>query len=280
MAKMILSAFADEYSENFEKQLSFLNSQDIGYLEIRGVNGKNVSVLTESEVKECKKALDNHRIKICSMGSPLGKIKISDDMDAHLETAKNVFEAANIFGTKYCRMFSFYLPEGEAPEKYKNEVLERLERLISLAESYGIILCHENEGRIYGETPERCRELIDAFGGRLKCVFDMGNFVLNGCKPYPDGYELLCDSIEYFHIKDSFAAGAIVPPGCGEAHIKEIINEHLKKSDKDFFVSIEPHLQTFDGFNALTDRKFDNPYKFETKKIAFEEAVCRFRELF
>ena len=108
----------------------------------------------------------------------------------------------------------------------------------------------------------------------------MGNFVLNGCKPYPHGYNILKDSIEYFHIKDSFAAGAIVPPGCGEASIKEIISEHLGHAKKDFFVSIEPHLQTFDGFNALTDRTFDNPYKFETKEAAFEEAVKRFRALF
>ena len=36
---MILSAFADEYSENFETQLSYLNSEGIDYLEIRGVNG-------------------------------------------------------------------------------------------------------------------------------------------------------------------------------------------------------------------------------------------------
>lgn len=277
---MILSAFADEYSENFEAQLSYLNSEGIGYLEIRGVNGKNVSVLTENEVLQCKKSLDYHGIKVSSIGSPLGKIKLCDDFDAHLETAKRVFETANTFGTKYCRMFSFYLPKNENPENYKNDVFEKLDALLSLSEKYGVVLCHENEDGIYGETPERCAELMKQFGGRLKCVFDMGNFVLNGCKPYPEGYVLLSDSIEYFHIKDSLAAGAIVPPGCGEAMIKEIISEHLKNSEKDFFVSIEPHLQTFDGFNALTERTFDNPYKFETRERAFEEAVKCFRNLF
>ena len=37
---------------------------------------------------------------------------------------------------------------------------------------------------------------------------------------------------------------------------------------------------TFDGFNALTERTFDNPYKFETREKAFEEAVKCFRNLF
>ena len=51
MARMILSAFADEYSDSFENQLEFLNSANIGYLEIRGVDGKSVSELSLDEVK-------------------------------------------------------------------------------------------------------------------------------------------------------------------------------------------------------------------------------------
>ena len=201
-------------------------------------------------------------------------------MDEHLETAKRVFETACFLETNYCRIFSFYIPKNKQPEDFKNQVFERMEKLLDLAQSYGVTLCHENEDGIYGETPQRCAELMKAFGGRLKCVFDMGNFVLNGCTPYPEGYNLLSDSIEYFHIKDSLSAGAIVPPGLGEAKIKEVITEHLGKSKNDFFVTIEPHLQTFGGFNALTDRTFDNPYKFETREIAFKEAVKRFKELF
>lgn len=280
MAKMILSAFADEYSDNFESQLEFLNSANIGYLEIRGVDGKSVAELSLDEVKKCKKQLVSHRIKISSVGSPLGKISLSDNMNEHLETAKRIFETAGFLETKYCRIFSFYIPKNKPCEEFKAEVFERMEKLLELAKIYGVILCHENEDGIYGETPKRCAELIKHFGGRIKCVFDMGNFVLNGCNPYPDGYNILSDSIEYFHIKDSLAAGAIVPPGLGEAKIKEVITDHLGKAQKDFFVTIEPHLQTFGGFNALTDRTFDNPYKFETREIAFEEAVKRFRELF
>ena len=107
----------------------------------------------------------------------------------------------------------------------------------------------------------------------------MGNYVLEGVKPYSEAYGLLRDSIAYFHIKDALAAGAIVPPGCGEANIKEILEEHARYSKEDFFVAIEPHLQLFSGLNALVGRSFDNPYKYNDAKEAFTDAVRKLKEL-
>ena len=142
-----------------------------------------------------------------------------------------------------------------------------------------MVLCHENEAKIYGDIPIRCREIYDAFGGEIKTVFDMGNYVLEGVNPYPEAYGLLKDSIAYFHIKDALAAGAIVPPGKGEACITEILADHVKYSESDFFVSIEPHLQLFSGLNALVGRGFDNPYKYSDAKEAFTDAVTKLKEL-
>ena len=108
MNKLILSAFADEYADGLKEQCEALNKFGIEYIELRGVNGKNVSVLTENEVKEAKKTLDDYGIKVSSIGSPLGKIDINGDLNGHLETAKRVYETAKILGTKNVRMFSFY----------------------------------------------------------------------------------------------------------------------------------------------------------------------------
>ena len=277
---MILSAFADEYCDDFCGQLEFLNREGIGLIEIRGVNGKNISTLSESEAKECKKELDKAGIKVSSMGSPLGKYPIEDDINPHLDTAKKIFEFANLFGAKLCRVFSFYMPEGKNPDDYKEKVYENLEKLICLSEQYGVSLCHENEWGIYGQSPEKCLELINRFDGRFHTVFDMGNYVLDGYKPWKENYESLKHSIRYFHIKDALSAGAIVPAGCGEANIKEILSDYQSTANSDFFVSIEPHLQTFSGLNQLAGKNFDNPYKFETKEKAFEEELRLFRALF
>ena len=175
--------------------------------------------------------------------------------------------------TDKIRMFSFYLHAGKTRAQCRDEVIDKLGAMLELADSFGVKLCHENEAGIYGQTPKQCKDILDAFGGRLRSVFDMGNFVLEGCKPWPDGYELLKNYIEYFHIKDALAAGAIVPAGCGEAHIQNILHAYREEFGKDVLLSIEPHLQTFDGLNKLATKSFENPYQFPTAQAAFAEAV-------
>lgn len=279
MSNFQLSAFADEYADSFEEQLHALTRFGIRNIELRHLNKKNISVLSRGEVKEAKRMLDAFGIKVSAIGSPIGKIKLDDDMDAHLETAKHIFESADVFETRLIRMFSFYAPNGKNINDMKSEVFDSLERLVLLARKYGVTLCHENEAKIYGDIPERCREIFDYFDGEIQCVFDMGNFVLEGVKPYPQAYELLKKDIAYFHVKDALAAGAIVPAGKGEAHIKEILDAHKAYASKDFFVSIEPHLQTFSGLNALVGRTFQNPYQYADRKSAFSDAVTKFKEL-
>ena len=99
MANLILSAFSDEYVDSLVEQCKALNSFGITYMEMRGVNGKNVSTLTKEEVLEAKRMLLDYGIKVSSIGSPLGKIKLDGDVEGHLETAKRVFDTANELGT-------------------------------------------------------------------------------------------------------------------------------------------------------------------------------------
>lgn len=278
MRSLKISAFADEYADSFEEQLTALNEFEIENIEIRFLNGKNISVLKRNEVTEAKKKLDAFGINVSAIGSPIGKIQLDGDINDHLETAKRIFESANIFDTRYIRVFSFYAPNGKDIADMKSEVLYYLEKLVVLAREYGITLCHENEAKIYGDTPNRCKELLDHFSGELKCVFDMGNFVLEGAEPYT-AYELLKEDIAYFHIKDALSQGAIVPAGKGEAKIKEILSAHREYAKEDFFVSLEPHLQTFSGLNSLVGRAFKNPYQYADAKAAFSDAVTKFKEL-
>lgn len=275
--RLILSAFADEYADGLKEQCEALNKFGIEYIELRGVNGKNVSTLTESEVKETKRILDDYEIRVSSIGSPLGKIDIKGDLNGHYETAKRVYETANILGAKNVRIFSFYSKETPF-DKCKGEIYDGIEKLVDLSDGTGLTLCHENEALIYGESPEKCLEIVEYFGGRMRCVFDMGNFVLDGYDPMA-AYKLLSDYIEYFHIKDAFYSGGIVPAGKGEAKIKEILDDYKVNGGKDTFITLEPHLQTFSGLNALVGKSFDNPYKYEDQKAAFTDAVEKLKDL-
>ena len=278
MAKIILSGFFDEHSDSFDGQLEAMRSFGVKNVEIRHVDKKNVSVLTKDEVAEVKTKLDAYGFGVSAIGSPLGKIKLDGDMDAHMETTRRVCETANTLGAKYIRMFSFYAPDGKDITKMRSEVVDGLGRMLAIAKEHGVTLCHENEAEIYGATPERCLDLLKEFGGELGCVFDMGNFVLEQEDPIA-AYRMLRDHIRYFHIKDALYEGAIVPPGRGNAKIGEILTEHKTFADKDFFISLEPHLQLFSGLNALVGRSFENPYKYDNAQVAFEDAYNKLLEL-
>lgn len=279
MAKYVISAFADEYSKDFDIQVEMLKKQGITYIEPRFIGGRNISELAPTEVQEVKAKLDDGGIGVVSVGSPLGKITLDDDIESHLETARNVFEGANILGTDKVRVFSFYPHRGTPIMDSREEVIEKLGRMVELADGFGVKLCHENEGGIYGESPEACLDLLDTLGGKLRAVLDMGNFTLGGYDPVK-AYRLLCPYIEYFHIKDGIRkdseAKAIVPPGKGNAKIGEILGDYIKAVNRDVIVTLEPHLETFSGLNALTNSKFNNPYKFESKEAAF---LCALGEL-
>ena len=156
MANIILSGFFDEHSDSFEGQLEAMSGFGVKNIEIRHVDKKNVSILTKEEVAEVKAKLDNYGFGVSAIGSPLGKIKLDGDMDAHMETARRVFETANTLGAEYIRMFSFYAPEGKDITTMRSEVVEALGRMLAIAKEHGVTLCHENEAGIYGESGENC----------------------------------------------------------------------------------------------------------------------------
>lgn len=277
MAKIYLSAFTDEYNRDVDTQIKLCKEQGLAYFEPRFVGDKNIADLTAQEAKELKQKLGD--IKVSAIGSPLGKINLADDFEAHLEKSKRVFETANILDTENIRMFSFYLHAGKTREECREEVLDKLGRMLVEAKKAGVTLCHENEDAIYGESPEHCLDIMQAFNGEIKSVFDMGNFILGGYDPYNVAYPMLKDYIKYFHIKDALAAGAVVPPGLGEGKVKELLTDYKNDFGRDFIVTLEPHLQTFDGLNALivpgTEKPFENPYKYETQEAAFLDALTK-----
>lgn len=274
-----ISAFIDEHSDDLNTQVEALKKYGIKYVELRHCNGKNVAEFTPEDLTEIKSAFDNAGISVSSIGSPIGKIPVDGNIEDHLKTAEKLFAMANALGTKYVRMFSFYIPDGKSPEDYREIVISHIGRLIDAADKYGVVLCHENEAKIYGESPERCLDLLMHFGGKLRCVFDMGNFVLDGYEPYPHAFGILKDYIEYFHIKDALYQGAIVPAGLGEASVRDVLTSYVDLYKKDVFVTLEPHLQTFAGLNALVGKSFDNPYKYENQQVAFDDDVDKFFKL-
>lgn len=246
MAKFIITGFADEIDNSLEKQMETLTELGIKYIEMRGVNGKNLSDYEPEDTVAIKKTLDENGFKLSAVGSPIGKIGINDDFEPHFEKFKKVVEIAEIMETKYIRMFSFFIDKQDDPAEYKDKVLSYWKRFEEYAAEHNIILLHENEKGIYGDTPERCKDILDAADPAVvRGIFDPANFVQCGVETKA-GFELLRDKIVYMHIKDAMMdSGKVVPSGEGDGNLEYILRS-LADSGYEGFLSLEPHLETGD----------------------------------
>lgn len=253
LEKSIITGFADEIDSMLDKQLEVIGRLGVSYIEMRGVDGKGLVNCSMEEVREIKKRLENQGVRLSSVGSPIGKIGIQDEFAPHMELLKHTVEIAKELDAPYIRMFSFYIPEGEKPETYREQVMERLGKMADYAASQNITLLHENEKGIYGDNGSRCREIMEAFyGEHFKAVFDFANFVQ--CRQNTlEAYEMLKDYIEYIHVKDAvWEDGRVVPAGYGDGHVKEILGL-LDAKGYTGFLSLEPHLTEFTGFAQLEE---------------------------
>ena len=145
MEKMRIFAFADEADKLVDGQIAAMKCNGLQGLEVRGVDGVNVSKITLDKARELRKKMDDNGLVTWSIGSPIGKIKLEDDFNAHLDTLRHCLEVADILGAKNLRLFSFYMPKDEDPTPYKNEVVDRMGAFLDVARGSGVLLCHENE---------------------------------------------------------------------------------------------------------------------------------------
>ena len=266
---MRIGVFADEISPMLDDQIAAMQRENIHYLELRGVDGKGVLKFTLEEAKQIKKRMDACGIGVTAIGSPIGKIGIEDDFTPHLEQFKHALELAHIFGTKYIRLFSYFIPSGAEPAKYRDRVMERMARKVELAEEAGIVLLHENEKEIYGDIGQRCRDILTTIDSPyLRAIFDPANFVQVGEKPFSSAYPKVVDFIEEVHVKDAlFADGSVVPAGEGDGQVRELIIA-LKEKDFNGFLVLEPHLKAAGRFGG-----FSGPELFHTAAQALKKLL-------
>lgn len=279
MNKINIYAFADEASPHIDEQITALKRNGLNGLEIRNVDGVNVSDITTEKAKEVKRKLQENGLITWSVGSPIGKIDIEkDDWGTHIDKLKHTLEIASILESKNIRMFSFYIPEGKEAELYKSEVIDRLGQMCEIAKKYNVFLCHENEKGIYGDIPERCLEIHKALP-ELKGIFDPANYVQSGADTLK-AWELLKDYIYYMHIKDSKTNGTVVPAGLGDGNVYEIVSAFIAGGRNTF--TIEPHLTVFEGLANLErsgEKSEISEFGYSDSNTAFDAACNAFKKL-
>lgn len=276
MAQFIISAFADEAGAELSHQIEALKRNGIGYLEIRNVNG-GILEKSEEEINAIARQLHDADIKVSSFGSPIGKREIDGDFDEQMKEFRHALRICQILGTRYMRMFSYFIPQDKLT-LHRDEVLRRLSAFLDEAEKAGVILCHENESKIYGQNPKEVRDLLESLP-RLRGIFDPANYVMNDCDPI-EGIEATLPSLEYLHIKDAIMAEkCIVPAGMGDGEVARVLRRVDASTDKTMFLTVEPHLRIFDAYSRIDSHQLRTGIEFENNDDAFDCAVAHLKTM-
>lgn len=273
-----IHAFADEASGQLSGQIAALRRNGLQGLEIRGVDGQNISDISLEKAREVRRRLDDAGLIVWSMGSPIGKISIeSDGFAAHLNKLRHTLELADVLGAKNLRMFSFYVPQRQAGF-YRHQVIDQVGQMLRAAEGSGVALCHENEKGIYGDTAAHCHDLLTVFP-TLEGIFDPANFIQCG-EDTVAAWKLLRERIKYLHIKDALENGKVVPAGKGIGFVRSILDDFRARGGSD--VTIEPHLSVFAGLKDLEregEQTQIDPFCYESSDAAFDAACNALKEL-
>jgi sugar phosphate isomerase/epimerase len=246
-ATVRLSLFGDEIADDLDTQLRVARDLGIGYLELRGVWGKNVLHLTDEEVQTIGERCTAAGIAVSAIGSPVGKSPLAQPAEIEQANLRRIFEIADQLGVRRVRVFSFYPADTSSNAHYDQYVAEaaaRLAWLTDMASSAGMLLLLENEKEIVGDTIARCHALLKTVGSaHLQFVWDPANFVQVGeARSVTSGWPLLGSYVAHVHVKDArLATGLVTPAGEGDGEV-DLLLERLNQSGFDGYLALEPHL--------------------------------------
>ena len=217
-----LSAISDESSRSklAEEQLAVMAALGLRQYTLRfidlGKGVKNAMDLTKSEVKRLNKMNESFGLKVATLGSPIGKVKLLDIEDGTKNRyvpfkqylKKDVSHACNLageLGTKLVRGFSFYHPKGKDPEEYLPLVIDQLGEIAELCSKQGLIFGLEVEANLVGQTGQ----LLDKIYRKVKhpalvLIYDVGNLISQGYTPDETygQYLAMKAGLGWIHIKD------------------------------------------------------------------------------
>ena len=220
-AEVILSGFADEgpVSKRAEEQFTMMRTLGMSYYTIRfvdvGQGVKNVMELSDEEIDQVKELHRSFDIRVSSIGSPIGKVKLNevDDgtenryvpFDEYLDNdVQRAIDLAKIFDTKLLRGFTYYHPHGTDPWPHLDQAADQLKRIVEKCAAEGIIYGLEVEANLIGGDGDTLIALHDKIGSDYTYIIeDVGNMESSGHSP---------DSVYEQYLK--------MKPGLGWIHIK------------------------------------------------------------
>lgn len=267
---MNITYITDEATQDPKEFIGLAKKYNINALELRSVNNKNVAEMPVDEVKQLNALLTDNGINVCCLDSFVFKSDLFSDFKSELDKLKIALQNADVLGTNNIRIFSFL--RKESPEKYFDEIAERLTRAGELCKGTNVTLSLENCRRAMTCTALELKKYLDVLDNNVfSALWDPANslFCEMDLDPVGCGYELIKDKITHIHVKDPYLNNGknkyvTLGQGCMDWH------SQLKKLKLDFYkgyISLETHWRPD---KAMDLKEFDLPGGEHFSKNGYE----------
>jgi hypothetical protein len=220
--RVILSGFADEATEHKTavEQFAVFAALGLQYYSIRFIDAgsgiKNVMRLSAAEIRKILRLQDEYGMKVSSIGSPIGKVKLKNVDDGTNNVyvpfkqylnrdVKKACRLAHAFGAKLIRGFSFYHPKGSDPWDHLSQAVDQLGQIAETCRRADLIFGLEVEANLVGSTGWMSAEIYKQVASAgLALVFDAGNIITQGYTPGEvfEQYLAMKPGLGWMHIKD------------------------------------------------------------------------------
>lgn len=248
---MYHTGIADEAGADLATQIRAHKDLGWEYVELRNIDGKQFTDVSDKEFDAARAALDEAGMKVSCFASGIANwaCRISDPLENSVETLRLSIPRMQALGTKYIRAMS-WPNDGLGEEEWRDEVVRRFAELAVISEDGGIVIVVENCDGWAGASAANYRrffEMVDS--PAVRAVYDTGNPPMQGHTNTWEWYSGAKPYIEYVHIKSHTGPlpdgedGHYTWPGEGGSMELQALTD-LFESGYDGGISIEPHLET------------------------------------
>ena len=256
---MYFSGISDEAGQPIDVQIKAHDELGWEHMELRLVDGTNITQLSDSDFDRVCDALGEAGKKVSCLGSAVANWARPISCDAQIDRDDMAIAIPRMqrLGTQYIRVMSYPNDSGNplSDAEWRDEAISRMKVLAKMGEDAGITLVHENCSGWGGLSADNSNLLLaEVNSPALKVVFDTGNPVTYGQDSW-DYYKSVRSDIAYVHVKDAKKVdGEDVYTYCGEGDgaVKEIVAD-LLSTGYDGGISIEPHLAAVIHTGESTD---------------------------
>ena len=262
---MIITTIGDEIGETLEEQIETLKKVSINHIELRKINNIYLWKYSYEELINIREKLRENDINVIAIDTPIGKKENSFNSEQNDRLLNKYIEIANIFETKYLRIFSDI-----GFSKGINNLRKSMKNVINKIRKNKLYLLLENEKNTYAESVSLCNEIINDEENAY-ILYDVEN-EYSKFNDILNEYRKNQKKIIYLHMRDyNINNGKFVYFGQGTIPIKALLKE-LKNNKYDGIISLETMLPKYnkkekkDEIFLKAYQSFIDLYNMEEKK--------------